>query len=75
MSKLLAPTMPFLAEELYQNLVCSVDRSAPESVHIADWPAYDEALIDEKLNADMRLVMRLVSASPMSSSCWRMTWH
>ena len=61
LSKLLAPTMPFLAEELYQNLVCSVDRSAPESVHIADWPAYDEALIDEKLNADMRLVMRLAS--------------
>ena len=61
LSKLLAPTMPFLAEELYQNLVCSVDKSAPESVHIADWPAYDEALIDEKLNADMRLVMRLAS--------------
>jgi isoleucyl-tRNA synthetase len=61
LSKLLAPTMPFLAEELYQNLVCSVDRSAPESVHIADWPAYDEGLIDEKLNADMRLVMRLAS--------------
>lgn len=61
LSKLLAPTMPFLAEELYQNLVCSVDRSAPESVHIADWPAYDGALIDENLNADMRLVMRLAS--------------
>jgi isoleucyl-tRNA synthetase len=61
LSKLLAPTMPFLAEELYQNLVCSVDKSAPESVHIADWPTYDEALIDEKLNADMRLVMRLAS--------------
>lgn len=61
LSKLLAPTMPFLSEELYQNLVCSVDRSAPESVHIADWPAYDGALIDENLNADMRLVMRLAS--------------
>ncbi len=60
-SKLLAPSMPFLAEELYQNLVTSVDRSAPESVHIADWPSYDKGLIDEKLNADMRLVMRLAS--------------
>ena len=60
-SKLLAPTMPFLADELYQNLVCSVDRTSPESVHIADWPEYDESLIDEKLNADMRLVMRLAS--------------
>ena len=61
LSKLLAPTMPFLAEELYQNLVCSVDREAPESVHLADWPVYDESLIDETLNVDMRLVMRLAS--------------
>jgi len=61
LSKLLAPSMPFLAEELYQNLVPSVDRTAPESVHLADWPDYDEELIDEKLNADMRLVMRLAS--------------
>jgi isoleucyl-tRNA synthetase len=60
-SKLLAPTMPFLAEELYQNLVCSVDRESPESVHLADWPTYDESHIDETLNADMRLVMRLAS--------------
>ncbi len=61
LSKLLAPSMPFLAEELYQNLVCSVDREAPESVHLADWPVYDESLIDETLNVDMRLVMRLAS--------------
>jgi len=61
LSKLLAPTMPFLAEELYQNLVTSVDRTAPESVHIAYWPEFDEGLIDEELNADMRLVMRLAS--------------
>ena len=61
LSKLLAPTMPFLAEELYQNLVCSVDREAPESVHLADWPVYDESLIDESLNVNMRLVMRLAS--------------
>jgi isoleucyl-tRNA synthetase len=61
LSKLLAPTMPFLAEELYQNLVCSVDREAPESVHLANWPSFDEGLIDETLNTDMRLVMRLAS--------------
>ncbi|MGB3703153.1 MAG: isoleucine--tRNA ligase [Anaerolineales bacterium] len=61
LSKLLAPSMPFLAEELYQNLVCSIDREAPESVHLVDWPTYDEKLIDEKLNADMRLVMRFAS--------------
>jgi len=61
LSKLLAPTMPFLAEELYQNLICSVDKGAPESVHLADWPAYEVNLIDEALNADMHLVMRLAS--------------
>lgn len=60
-SKLLAPTMPFLAEELYQNLVCSTDPDAPKSVHLADWPSFDPARIDEVLNADMRLVMRLAS--------------
>jgi isoleucyl-tRNA synthetase len=61
LSKLLAPAMPFLADELYQNLVRSVDKFAPESVHLAEWPAYDEALIDESLNRDMELVMKLVS--------------
>jgi isoleucyl-tRNA synthetase len=61
LSKLLAPTMPFLAEEMYQNLVCSVNKDVPESVHLAEWPSYDEKRIDETLNADMRLVMRLAS--------------
>ena len=60
-SKMLAPTMPFLAEELYQNLVRSVDAEAPESVHLADWPAYDLAAIDEELNRGMELVMKLAS--------------
>jgi isoleucyl-tRNA synthetase len=58
---LLAPTMPFMAEELYQNLVRAIDPSAPESVHLADWPAYDAGLIDEQLNHDMTLVMQLAS--------------
>jgi isoleucyl-tRNA synthetase len=60
-AKLLAPTMPFLAEELYQNLVRSVDPSAPESVHLAAWPEVDSARIAESLNRDMALVMKLVS--------------
>ncbi|HTP01788.1 MAG TPA: isoleucine--tRNA ligase [Anaerolineales bacterium] len=59
--KLIAPAMPFLADELYRNLVCSVDKYAPESVHLAEWPRHNEALVDEKLNADMALVMKLVS--------------
>lgn len=58
---LIAPTMPFLAEHLYQNLVLSVDKNAPESVHLADWPGYDPELIDEKLNREMAIVMKLAS--------------
>ncbi|HJQ15038.1 MAG TPA: isoleucine--tRNA ligase [Anaerolineales bacterium] len=60
-AKLLAPSMPFLAEELYQNLVRSVDEAAPESVHLAKWPEVLPEMIDESLNRDMALVMRLVS--------------
>jgi isoleucyl-tRNA synthetase len=60
-AKLLAPSMPFLAEELYQNLVRSVEEAAPESVHLAEWPAVLPEMIDESLNRDMALVMRLVS--------------
>ena len=61
LSKLLAPTMPFLAEEMYQNLVRSVDGSAPESVHLAKWPEALPEMVDEVLNRDMSLVMKLVS--------------
>ena len=60
-AKLLAPAMPFLAEELYQNLVRSVDEGVPESVHLAPWPEVLPEMIDESLNRDMALVMRLVS--------------
>jgi isoleucyl-tRNA synthetase len=60
-AKLLAPAMPFLAEELYQNLVRSADETAPDSVHLAEWPEVMEEFIDESLNREMQLVMRLVS--------------
>jgi isoleucyl-tRNA synthetase len=60
-AKLIAPAMPFLAEELYQNLVRSVDETAPESVHLATWPQAMEEFIDESLNREMELVMKLVS--------------
>jgi isoleucyl-tRNA synthetase len=60
-AKMLSPSMPFLAEELYQNLVRSVDQFAPESVSLAEWPAYDEAFVDEDLNRDMAVVTKLVS--------------
>jgi isoleucyl-tRNA synthetase len=53
--------MPFLAETLYRNLVVSVDPARPASIHLADWPQADPAQIDERLNADMRLTLKLVS--------------
>ncbi len=61
LSKLIAPAMPFLADELYQNLVRSVDETAPESVHLAAWPPVMTEFIDESLNREMELVMKLVS--------------
>ncbi len=60
-SKLLSPTMPYLAEEIYQNLVLSVDQFAPESVSLAKWPKYNATVIDEGLNRDMEIVTKLVS--------------
>jgi isoleucyl-tRNA synthetase len=60
-AKLLAPAMPFLADELYQNLVCSADATAPESVHLAKWPETELARIDDSLNRDMATVIKLVS--------------
>lgn len=61
LSKLLAPTMPFIADELYQNLVRSMDESEPVSVHLGAWPKFEESVIDEKLNREMSLVMRMAS--------------
>jgi len=59
--KLLAPFTPFLAEEMYQNLVCSVFTEAPDSVHLADFPVADEAKIDKQLGEDIRLAMKVSS--------------
>ncbi len=61
LAKLLAPFTPFIADEIYRNLVLSVDPSAPESVHLCDYPVADESLIDYDLMADTRLAMRLAS--------------
>ena len=61
LSKLLAPFMPFLAEELYQNLVAERSPEAPESVHLVDWPVADEALIDEDLSFRMAVARQVVN--------------
>jgi isoleucyl-tRNA synthetase len=61
LSKLLAPFTPFLAEELYQNLVLTAFPEAPDSVHLADFPVPDMNKIDKQLAADTRLVMKISS--------------
>jgi len=60
-TKLLAPFTPFLAESLYQNLVRSVDATAAESVHLADWPVADATLVDARLRDETALVRRLIN--------------
>ncbi len=57
---LLAPFVPFVTEALYQNLVRSVNPAAPASVHLCDWPEANEDLVDEQLERETRLVMRVV---------------
>ena len=61
MVKILAPFMPFVTEVIYQNLVLGVDESAPDSVHLSDWPEGQADHIDEDLLEEMALVQRLVS--------------
>ena len=60
--KLLAPVIPFITEEMYQNLVAANDNTAPESIHHCDFPEIDKSLIDEKLVNDVDQVIRIVKA-------------
>ncbi|MBO6235350.1 MAG: class I tRNA ligase family protein, partial [Schwartzia sp.] len=59
-AKAAAPMVPFITENIYRNLVCSVDKNAPESVHLCDFPQADESFIDEVLEKDMELVLEIV---------------
>jgi isoleucyl-tRNA synthetase len=60
-AKLSAPFTPFIAEALYQNLVVNANASAPESVHLSDWPEVDEALVDEELIRHMAAARKVVA--------------
>ena len=60
-AKLLAPFTPFLAEELYQNLVAERSPDAPKSVHLIDWPVADESLIDQDLSYRMAVARQVVN--------------
>ena len=59
-SQLIAPMAPFISEELYRNLVLTITPDAPESVHLSQWPSYDESLIDQNLLRDMRALLKVV---------------
>ncbi len=59
-SKAAAPMIPFMTEDIYRNLVCSIDANAPESVHLCDFPEVTEDWIDTKLEEDMEEVLEAV---------------
>ena len=59
-AKLAAPHVPFMTEEIYRNLVCSVDKSAPESIHLCTYPVCDESFIDLALEENMDEVVDVV---------------
>ncbi|MDL2234156.1 isoleucine--tRNA ligase, partial [Ruminococcaceae bacterium OttesenSCG-928-L11] len=59
-AKTAAPMIPFITEDIYQNLVRSLDKTAPESIHLCDFPTADSSLIDEQLEQDMGLVLQIV---------------
>ena len=58
--KAAAPMIPFMTEDIYRNLVCSIDPSAPESIHLCDFPTVDEKMIDKELENDMEEVLDIV---------------
>ncbi|MBR4782196.1 MAG: isoleucine--tRNA ligase [Lachnospiraceae bacterium] len=59
-SKAAAPMIPFMTEDIYRNLVVSVDANAPESIHLCDYPVCDEAMVDKELEKNMELVLEAV---------------
>ena len=59
-AKAAAPMVPFITEDIYRNLVCSVDKNAPESIHLCDFPKVEESMIDTQLEKDMDEVLKIV---------------
>lgn len=59
-AKTAAPMIPFMTEDIYQNLVCGLDASAPESIHLCDFPVADETFVDKELERNMDEVLKIV---------------
>ena len=70
-AKLAAPFVPFLADELYRNLVCSLDTEAPLSVHLAKYPVADAALKDAQLETDMAFIREVISMGHAAAQPFR----
>ena len=60
LAKVAAPFVPFITDEIYTNLVCNLDRSQPESVHLCTWPEVNESEIDADLEKEMGLAYKIV---------------
>ena len=61
LAKVSAPFVPFMTEEIYQNLVTNLDKTAPESIHLCDFPVANEEWIDKKLEENMEVVLKIVT--------------
>ena len=61
LAKVSAPFVPFMTEQIYQNLVRNFDKTAPESIHLCDFPVADEKMIDKELEESMEKVLEIVT--------------
>ena len=61
LAKVTAPFVPFMTEKIYQNLVRNFDKTAPESIHLCDFPVADESMIDARLEVNMEKVLEIVT--------------
>ena len=66
LARLCAPFIPFMSENIYRNIVCSVDKTAPESVHLCDFPKADMSRVDKELEKGMQIVL---TAANIGRSC------
>ena len=66
---MLAQVTPFLTESIYQHMFRNAEPSSPETVHLLDWPTYDEKLIDDELESEMKVTQSIICYRCIGS--WR----